>query len=90
MRGSGGIEILVIPGGQKSVRGAAPPPPPQAQSRWPYVYAGSVVLLCTLVCWAMFGRFDKSNLIMVYLLGVAFVATRFDPRADLVHVGPRQ
>ena len=33
--------------------------------------------LCTLVCWAMFGRFDRSNLVMVYLLGVAFVASRY-------------
>ena len=39
-----------------------------------------VVLLSTLVCWAMHERFDKSNLVMVYLLGVAVVATRYGRR----------
>ena len=39
-----------------------------------------MVLLSTLVCWAMHDRFDKSNLIMVYLLGVAVVATRYGRR----------
>jgi two-component system sensor histidine kinase KdpD len=80
VRGSGGIEILVIPGGQKTARGAALPAPRQGQGYRPYVFAAAVVLLCTLGCWAMFGRFDKSNLIMVYLLGVAFVATRYGRR----------
>jgi two-component system sensor histidine kinase KdpD len=41
-----------------------------------YVGAAAIVLACTLVCRAMLGRFDHSNLIMVYLLGVAFVAVR--------------
>jgi signal transduction histidine kinase/CheY-like chemotaxis protein len=35
-----------------------------------------IVALTTLVCWAMLGRFDNSNLIMVYLLGVCFAAVR--------------
>jgi two-component system, OmpR family, sensor histidine kinase KdpD len=41
-----------------------------------YLWAASVVAACTLVCAAMFHRFDDSNLIMVYLLGVALVASR--------------
>ena len=36
-----------------------------------YLSSAGVVLLSTLVCWAMHERFDKSNLVMVYLLGVA-------------------
>ena len=32
----------------------------------------------------MFGRFDNSNLIMVYLLGVAFVATRYGRRPSVL------
>jgi two-component system, OmpR family, sensor histidine kinase KdpD len=40
------------------------------------VRSTGVVVLCSLICLAMVGRFDRSNLIMVYLLGVAVVATR--------------
>jgi two-component system sensor histidine kinase KdpD len=42
-----------------------------------YAGAAAVVALNTLVCRGMLGRFESSNLIMVYLLGVAFVATRW-------------
>jgi two-component system sensor histidine kinase KdpD len=38
------------------------------------------VFACTLVCWGLFRRFDNANLVMVYLLGVAFVATRYGRR----------
>lgn len=41
-----------------------------------YLQATAVVVLCTLACRPMRGRFDSSNLIMVYLLGVAYVAVR--------------
>ena len=41
-----------------------------------YLSAAAVVVLCTLVCGAIFRRFDSSSLIMIYLLGVAFVASR--------------
>jgi two-component system sensor histidine kinase KdpD len=42
-----------------------------------YGWAVAVTLLCTLIARSMFGRFDLANLIMVYLMGVIFVATRF-------------
>jgi two-component system sensor histidine kinase KdpD len=42
-----------------------------------YGWALGVTLLCTLIAKSMFGRFDLANLIMVYLMGVIFVATRF-------------
>jgi two-component system sensor histidine kinase KdpD len=79
VRGSGGIEVMVIPGGQKEPRAEseAPPARPPAGRTLPYVASVGMVVACTLVCWAMFGRFDNSNLIMVYLLGVAVVATRY-------------
>jgi two-component system, OmpR family, sensor histidine kinase KdpD len=82
VRGSGGIEVHVIAGGQTGPSG--PPPVALAGGRattlGPYLWSAGVVVICTLVCWAMFGRFDNSNLIMVYLLGVAFVATRHGRR----------
>ena len=42
-----------------------------------YFWAVAVTLLSTLVGRLMFGRLELANLVMVYLLGVVFVATRF-------------
>ena len=42
-----------------------------------YVWATLVIALCTVLAKIMFGRFELANLVMVYLLGVIFVATRF-------------
>ncbi|MDF9392278.1 MULTISPECIES: sensor histidine kinase [Methylococcus] len=42
-----------------------------------YLGAAAVTFLCTLAAKAMFGRFEPTNLVMVYLLGVIFVATRY-------------
>ncbi len=76
VRGSEGIEVLVVPGGKTEPREAAGPSRRPASTRpGPYVFAAGVVAVCTLGCWGMFGHFDNSNLIMVYLLGVSFVAT---------------
>lgn len=43
-----------------------------------------VTFLTTLICYVMRDRFELSNLIMVYLLGVLFVATRFGRGPSLV------
>ena len=43
----------------------------------PYGYSVLVVALCTAVAWAVWARFELSNLIMAYLLGVVVVATRY-------------
>ncbi|QXP91458.1 sensor histidine kinase [Methylococcus capsulatus] len=42
-----------------------------------YLGAATATFLCTLTAKAMFGRFELTNLVMVYLLGVIFVATRY-------------
>src|SRR4051794_32960700 len=42
-----------------------------------YGVALLVVTVATLLCLAMYGRFELSNLIMIYLLGVAIVASRY-------------
>jgi len=42
-----------------------------------YVWAIVVTVLCTLLAEIMVGKFELANLVMVYLLGVIFVATRF-------------
>ncbi len=77
VRGSGEVDVHIIsgePGEARPVsRATGPPVRPDGAG---YAWALAVVVGCTLACAAMFRRFDNSNLIMVYLLGVAFVAAR--------------
>ena len=42
-----------------------------------YIWAVVVTVLSTLVGHLVFGRLDLANLVMVYLLGVVYIATRF-------------
>ena len=42
-----------------------------------YVWALVVTVASTVLAHLMFGRFELANLIMVFLLGVVFIATRF-------------
>jgi two-component system sensor histidine kinase KdpD len=42
-----------------------------------YVWAVVVTVASTVLAYLMFGRFELANLIMVFLLGVVFIATRF-------------
>ncbi len=42
-----------------------------------YIWAVAVTVACTVLAYLMFGRFELANLIMVFLLGVVFIATRF-------------
>jgi two-component system, OmpR family, sensor histidine kinase KdpD len=45
--------------------------------RWDrYGWAILLTLLCTLVAFAMYGRFELSNLVMIYLLGVTVAGLR--------------
>ncbi|HQZ18154.1 MAG TPA: sensor histidine kinase KdpD [Vicinamibacteria bacterium] len=78
VRGSGDIDVYVISG--DTSRDAKQAGPPAAfRPRSPasdYASAVAVVLLTTVICWAMFPVFAATNLVMVYLLGVTFVATR--------------
>src|SRR6185503_8521317 len=46
-------------------------------SRRGHLWAVAVAALSTVVCWILGKEIDRSNLIMIYLLGVVFVATRY-------------
>ncbi len=77
VQGSGEIDVHVISGEPEEAA------PVKATTRrdsieWgPYGYSVLIVALCTGVAWAMWGRFELSNLIMAYLPGVVVVATRY-------------
>jgi len=77
IRQSGTIDIYVISGeaGQES---PAPPRIPKRSSRWSnYLLALAVVAVATGVSTLMSGRFERTNVVMVYLLGTVLVAARF-------------
>ncbi|HXX92311.1 MAG TPA: DUF4118 domain-containing protein, partial [Planctomycetota bacterium] len=56
----------------------ASPLPADQSAGWPrYGWSVGVVLLCTLLSAGLFHRVAELNLVMVYLAGVVWVATRF-------------
>ena len=76
IRASGDIDVYVIKGEQEpaEVTRAAPA---EAPIKWKsYAWAALAVFACTLLAWIMRKRFDPSNIVMVYLLGVALIAVR--------------
>ncbi len=77
VQGSGEIDVYVI-SGDRDDSGPAPSRPWPRRTEWgPYAHAVAAVALATGVASAMFTRFAPSNLIMVYLLAVIVVATRY-------------
>jgi two-component system sensor histidine kinase KdpD len=76
---SGEIDVYVVSSDREEAGSPVPPLPPPRRPQPPSDYAWSVLVvgLTTLVAWAAHGRLDNSNIIMLYLLGVAFVASRF-------------
>jgi two-component system, OmpR family, sensor histidine kinase KdpD len=77
VRGSGDIDVYVISGDETDDEG--PSAAPGAAQARPGAYARATVVVgaCTAVSWVMSAHFAPPNLVMVYLLGVAFVATRY-------------
>jgi two-component system sensor histidine kinase KdpD len=77
VQGSGEIDVYVISGDRGDSR-PLPPRPWRQQTDWaPYGYGLAAVVISTAIAWAMFPYFALSNLIMVYLLSVIIVATRY-------------
>jgi two-component system sensor histidine kinase KdpD len=78
VRGSGDIDVYIISG--DSDEGERPAPLRFRGGGRPaaYVPAVLVVGLCAVLSWLMSPLFAPPNLVMVFLLGVAFVATRYE------------
>ena len=76
IRASGDIDVYIIKGEPEPVE-MTRAMRVEAPIEWRrYAWAALTVLVCTLLAWAMRKRFDPSNLVMVYLLGVALIAAR--------------
>jgi two-component system sensor histidine kinase KdpD len=84
VRNSGEIDIYVITGEAGEGRPLAAPVF-QRTSKWSAYGRGVlVVLICSALAWFMFPFFGEANLIMVYLLGVTFVAARYGRGPSIV------
>jgi len=78
VRGSGDIDVYVISGdASRDPRRARSEPTFRPRSPLSdYASATAIVVVASLVCWAMSPLFSPTNLVMVYLLGVTIVATK--------------
>jgi len=77
IRLSGAIDIYVV-SGESDVESPGPPRTPQSSSRWPaYFKAIAVVAGVTAIGSQMSGRFELTNVVMIYLLGTVLAAARF-------------
>ncbi|WP_437987692.1 DUF4118 domain-containing protein [Sorangium sp. So ce117] len=77
VRQSADIDVYVIQGTAEAQRSEVGSPERRRVAPLAYALSACVVALCTLVSWIMHPFSDLANLIMVYLLGVVFVASRF-------------
>ena len=77
VRGSGDMDIYVITGEAGPGKPMVAGPLQRTSDRRNYGYATAVVVACTALSWVMSPYFGQANLIMVYLFGVAVIATRW-------------
>ena len=84
IRGAGDTDVYVI-SGEESANVPYVAPRARRSRRWlPYARAAGIVTLCTGLAWVMLPYFELSNLIMVYLLGVVWVAYQSAPGPSIL------
>ena len=77
VRSSGDIDVFVITG-EEGAETVAPPRFPKRSSNWQaYAKGAAVVVATTLVCLLLNNFVERTNLVMLYLLGTVLVAARF-------------
>ncbi len=75
VRQSQGIDVLVVSAEQEDPELKRISRPPQLRPPWQdYARSALIVLVCTGIAALMHSYFERANLIMVYLLGVMWVA----------------
>ncbi len=84
VRSSGEIDLYVINGDTSTEREAIPTPKAAPIDWAAYGWSVLVVAGCTAVARLIFPYFDAANLVMLYLLGVVGVASRFGRGASIL------
>ncbi len=77
VRNSGEIDIYVITGEAGKSRHMIRPAFKRTSTWLSYLLVTAEVALCTVAAWLIFPYFGLANLIMIYLLGVVFIAARY-------------
>ena len=77
VRGSGDIEIYVITGdaAETTAKSSARPIPPQINAK-EWFWCLGAVSICTAIAGFMFPYFDRTDIAMIYLLGIVITSTR--------------
>ena len=73
-RRSGDVDLYVISGFGADLSARRPPAVRKPTPRNGIVWAAATVIGATLLSWPLFRMVDRANLVMIYLLGVAWVA----------------
>lgn len=77
VRGSGLIDVYVISGEPGAADTPLPPRLPRRTSDWKaYARAVAIVAVVTVICALLYGHIERTNLVMLYLLGGVFAAAR--------------
>jgi two-component system, OmpR family, sensor histidine kinase KdpD len=76
-RKCGDIDVYVITGDRERNPKTAPGPSSPSATGKAYLASLLIVAACTLICWPLSYALEPANLIMVYLLGVVAISTRF-------------
>jgi two-component system sensor histidine kinase KdpD len=76
-RRSGDIDIYVTSGDVEEGQSPPAPQPRRQEPIAPYAYSMVIIAICTAIGWLMMQRFDPTNIVMVYLVGILAVSLRF-------------
>lgn len=76
VRRSGDIDVYVITEQDKNPKSPMRRPKPAKPSGRGLIESVVVTAIATAICFACYPRLDLSNLVMIYLLGVTYVASR--------------
>jgi two-component system, OmpR family, sensor histidine kinase KdpD len=77
VRQSGAIDVYVITG-EEGAESVTPPRVPSRSSNWQaYAMSAAIVAAITFASELLFGHVERTNLVMLYLLGTVLVAARF-------------
>jgi len=78
VRASGHVDVYVITGEADAETAPTPPRLPTRTSHWPaYARSAGVTVAITLLCSVLYPHVERTNLVMLYLLGTVLAAARF-------------